>query len=60
MFASSTGSLTATSTGFRPNPQAATDYDELRLRAIQIQRQALDRLRAEGRIGKATHGARKR
>ena len=33
------------------NPQAATDYDELRLRAIQSQRQALDRLRAEGRIG---------
>ena len=32
-------------------PQAATDYDELRLRAIKRQRQALDRLRGEGAIG---------
>jgi monovalent cation/hydrogen antiporter len=32
-------------------PQAATEYDRLRLRAIAAQRQALDRLRAEGRIG---------
>ena len=32
-------------------PQAATDYDRLRLRAIGAQRQALDRMRAEGRIG---------
>jgi monovalent cation/hydrogen antiporter len=37
------------------NPQAATDYDELRLHAIQSQRQALDRLRAEGRIGDETY-----
>jgi monovalent cation/hydrogen antiporter len=37
------------------NPPAATDYDELRLRAIQSQRQALDRLRAEGRIGDETY-----
>ena len=33
------------------NPQAATEYDELRLRAITCQRQALDRLREEGTIG---------
>jgi len=32
-------------------PQAATEYDELRLRAIRHQRQALDRLRREGTIG---------
>ena len=32
-------------------PQAATEYDELRLRAIAAQRQALHRIRAEGRIG---------
>ena len=32
-------------------PQAATEYDELRLRAIAAQRQALHRLRAAGRIG---------
>lgn len=32
-------------------PQAATEYDRLRLRAIGAQRQALDRIRAEGRIG---------
>jgi CPA1 family monovalent cation:H+ antiporter len=32
-------------------PQAATDYDKLRLRAIGGQRQALYRLRAEGAIG---------
>src|SRR5262245_46386610 len=32
-------------------PQAATDYDELRLRAIASQRRALHRLRAEGAIG---------
>jgi CPA1 family monovalent cation:H+ antiporter len=32
-------------------PQAATDYDELRLRAIKKQRQALDRLRREEAIG---------
>jgi CPA1 family monovalent cation:H+ antiporter len=32
-------------------PQAATDYDELRLRAIASQRRALYRLRAEGAIG---------
>ena len=32
-------------------PQAATEYDQLRLRAIAAQRQALHRLRAEGRIG---------
>ena len=30
------------------DPQAATAYDELRLRAITGQRRALDRLRAEG------------
>ena len=33
------------------DPQAATHYDELRLRAIKRQRQALHRLRAEGKIG---------
>jgi monovalent cation/hydrogen antiporter len=33
------------------SPQAATDYDELRLRAIKRQRQALDGLRATGAIG---------
>ena len=33
------------------DPQAATDYDELRLRAIKSQRRALERLRAEGRVG---------
>jgi CPA1 family monovalent cation:H+ antiporter len=33
------------------NPQAATEYDELRLRAIKHQRKALERLRAEGVIG---------
>jgi monovalent cation/hydrogen antiporter len=33
------------------NPQAATEYDELRLRAIKSQRQALERLRAAGTIG---------
>lgn len=33
------------------NPQAATDYDELRLRAIESQRRTLDRLRAKGTIG---------
>ena len=33
------------------NPQEATEYDELRLRAIRRQRQALERLRAEGTIG---------
>jgi CPA1 family monovalent cation:H+ antiporter len=33
------------------DPQAATAYDELRLRAITSQRGALDRLRAEGTIG---------
>src|SRR5207244_4773645 len=33
------------------DPQAATAYDELRLRAITSQRTALDRLRAEGAIG---------
>jgi len=32
-------------------PQAATSYDELRLRAIKSQRQELDRLRTEGIIG---------
>jgi monovalent cation/hydrogen antiporter len=32
-------------------PQAATDYDELRLRAIASQRRALHRLRSEGAIG---------
>jgi len=32
-------------------PQAATEYDRLRLRAIASQRQALHRLRAQGRIG---------
>jgi monovalent cation/hydrogen antiporter len=31
-------------------PQAATEYDRLRLRAIAAQRQALDRLRAQGVI----------
>ena len=31
-------------------PQAATEYDQLRLRAIAAQRQALHRMRAEGRI----------
>jgi CPA1 family monovalent cation:H+ antiporter len=33
------------------NPQASTDYDELRLRAIKRQREALYRLRAGGTIG---------
>jgi Na+/H+ antiporter len=33
------------------DPQAATEYDELRLRAIKRQRQALERLRAQGTIG---------
>jgi CPA1 family monovalent cation:H+ antiporter len=33
------------------SPQAATDYDELRLRAIKRQRQTLDGLRATGTIG---------
>jgi Na+/H+ antiporter len=37
------------------DPQAATDYDELRLRAIASQRRALDRLRAEGRISDETY-----
>ena len=32
-------------------PQAATEYDELRLGAIKSQRQALERLREEGTIG---------
>src|SRR5438034_8079743 len=32
-------------------PQAATKYDELRLRAIGAQREALHRLRAQGKIG---------
>jgi monovalent cation/hydrogen antiporter len=32
-------------------PQAATRYDELRLRAIAAQRAALHRLRARGEIG---------
>ncbi len=32
-------------------PQAATQYDELRLRAIKHQRRALDRLREQGTIG---------
>jgi NhaP-type Na+/H+ or K+/H+ antiporter len=35
-----------------PNdPQQATEHDELRLRAIKHQRQALERLRTEGTIG---------
>jgi Na+/H+ antiporter len=33
------------------SPQAATDYDKLRLRAIKSQRKALERLRLEGSIG---------
>jgi len=33
------------------NPQEATAYDELRLRAIAHQRKALERLRREGAIG---------
>jgi Na+/H+ antiporter len=33
------------------NPQAASEHDELRLRAIEHQRQALDRLRDDGTIG---------
>ena len=33
------------------NPQAATEYDELRLRAIKHQRKVLERLRIEGTIG---------
>jgi CPA1 family monovalent cation:H+ antiporter len=33
------------------NPQAATEYDELRLRAIRHQRKALERLRGKGVIG---------
>lgn len=33
------------------NPQAATDFDELRLRAIARQRQTLTRLREDGEIG---------
>ena len=32
-------------------PQAATEHDELRLRAIKSQRKALDRMREEGKIG---------
>ena len=32
-------------------PQAATDYDELRLRAVVAQRATLDRLRRQGAIG---------
>src|SRR5262245_17466474 len=32
-------------------PQAATEYDELRLRAIKHQRKALERLRTQGTIG---------
>jgi len=32
-------------------PQAATRYDELRLRAIAAQREALHRLRGQGEIG---------
>jgi len=32
-------------------PQAATDFDKLRLRAIESQRKKLERLRAEGVIG---------
>ena len=35
-------------------PQAATKYDELRLRAIAAQRAALQRLRARGEIGEET------
>ena len=35
-----------------PNdPQAATEFDKLRLRAIKRQREKLDRLRDEGVIG---------
>jgi CPA1 family monovalent cation:H+ antiporter len=33
------------------DPQAATEHDELRLRAITRQREALDRLREDGTIG---------
>jgi CPA1 family monovalent cation:H+ antiporter len=33
------------------NPQGATDYDELRLRAIESQRRTLERLRSDGEIG---------
>ena len=32
-------------------PQAATDYDRLRLRAIEAQRKVLNRLRSNGTIG---------
>ena len=32
-------------------PQGATEYDQLRLRAIEAQRQALHDLRRQGRIG---------
>ena len=32
------------------SPQAATDYDELKLRAIKSQREALERLRQSGEI----------
>jgi Na+/H+ antiporter len=35
-------------------PQAATDYDHLRLRAVAAQRERLHRLRAEGTIGDET------
>ena len=35
-------------------PQAATKYDKLRLRAIAAQREALHRLRAQGEIGDET------
>lgn len=35
----------------RANPQAATDFDELRLHAVSRQREALLRLRDEGTIG---------
>src|SRR5262245_32305785 len=36
-------------------PQAATEYDKLRLRAIARQRDALHRLRAEGTIGEEAY-----
>jgi CPA1 family monovalent cation:H+ antiporter len=37
--------------GDRQAPQAATDHDRLRLRAVSHQRQALEQLRIRGEIG---------
>jgi CPA1 family monovalent cation:H+ antiporter len=40
-----------TTAGDESAPQAATEYDRLRLRAIKAQRQALHRLRAQRQVG---------